>query len=312
MSDDLISKNTLLEKLKDFRMTITGSANAMALTVMDETKKSIMRIIEEQPIAYDVDEVGGLEDCEMKSKQQSCRFCHRFMGKNHDESHCVVDGWENDKVKTVSEEQCEKCERFDSKFIKYPLTIQGIDNGEIDTSGLECECGTLCEISPCSKKYEGKSYIGIYLGDFPIDIITSYHSKTGILENRTMNNPAIFVPKLKKIIYGCQSWWREIESIEDFKGISKEDIENTLKLLHMEQSSTCCNDGWIACEDRLPEKSGYYEVTVQSIINNETIRTTEQRCYHKKEKYFASLINPEFNINEEVIAWRDMPEPYYQ
>ena len=51
MSDDLINKNTLLEKLKDFRMTITGSANAMALTVMDETKKSIMRIIEEQPIA---------------------------------------------------------------------------------------------------------------------------------------------------------------------------------------------------------------------------------------------------------------------
>ena len=42
MRDDLISRSALLEELKDFRMTITGSANAMALVVMDETKKSIM------------------------------------------------------------------------------------------------------------------------------------------------------------------------------------------------------------------------------------------------------------------------------
>lgn len=53
MSDDLISRRELLEGLKDFRMLITGSANAMALTVMDETKKSIMRIIEEQPTIYE-------------------------------------------------------------------------------------------------------------------------------------------------------------------------------------------------------------------------------------------------------------------
>lgn len=170
---------------------------------------------------------------EVKTKQERCRFCHPFMGKNHDESHCVVDGWEDDKVKTVSKEQCEQCERFDSKFIEYPLTIQGIESKEIDTSGLGHDCGSLCEISPCGKEYEGKSYIGIYLGDLPISITTSYSRETGILTNRTMNNPAIFVPELRKIIYGCESWWREIESIEDFNGISKEDIENTwyVKLL---------------------------------------------------------------------------------
>lgn len=57
MSSDLISRKALLEELKDFKMLITGSANAMALTVMDETKKSIMRIIDEAPTAYDVDRV---------------------------------------------------------------------------------------------------------------------------------------------------------------------------------------------------------------------------------------------------------------
>lgn len=168
---------------------------------------------------------------EFKTKQERCRFCHVLISDNY-KAHCLVDGWENDGV-VVTEEQCERCERFDSKFIEYPLTIQGIDNAEIDTTGLGHECGELCEISPCGKEYEGKSYIGIYLGDLPIAIMSSHNPKTGILENRTMNNPAIFVPELKKIIYGCESWWREIKSIEDFKGISKEDIENTwyVKLL---------------------------------------------------------------------------------
>ena len=159
---------------------------------------------------------------EAKTKQERCRFCHPSIS-DMPNWHCVVEGWEDDKVKTVSKEECEQCDKFDSKFIEYPLTIQGIDNKEIDTFGLGHECGELCEIS----------YIGIYLGDLPISITTSYSRETGILTNRTMNNPAIFVPELKKIIYGCESWWREIESIDDFKGISKEDIENTwyVKLL---------------------------------------------------------------------------------
>ena len=76
-------------------------------------------------------------------------------------------------------------------------------------------------------------FLGIYLGDLPIAIHSSFNRKSGVLNNSTMNNSAIFVPELKKIIYGCESWWREIESVEDFKGISKEDIENTwyVKLL---------------------------------------------------------------------------------
>lgn len=71
-----------------------------------------------------------------------------------------------------------------------------------------------------------KTYLGFYLGDLPIGIVSSYDEKTSILSNRTMNNPAIFVPKLRKIVYGMESWWREIKSIEDFKAISEDDIEN--------------------------------------------------------------------------------------
>ncbi len=50
-------KKALLEELKEFKMSITGSKNAMALMVMDETKKTIMRIVDEQPTVYDKEKV---------------------------------------------------------------------------------------------------------------------------------------------------------------------------------------------------------------------------------------------------------------
>lgn len=110
--------------------------------------------------------------------------------------------------------------------IEYPISVNKIENHRITTEGLGHKCGALCVIKPCDKKYHGKSYIGIYIGNLPINIITSFDEEQGILTNRTMDNPAIFVPELKKIIYGCESWWKEIESPDDFKEITIEDIEN--------------------------------------------------------------------------------------
>lgn len=53
----LIDADLLLEELNRFSMRITGSANAMALMVMDETKKSIAKMVDNQPTAYNVDKV---------------------------------------------------------------------------------------------------------------------------------------------------------------------------------------------------------------------------------------------------------------
>lgn len=53
----LIDADRLSEELNNFSMRITGSANALALSVMYETKKSIAKIIDEQPTAYDVEKI---------------------------------------------------------------------------------------------------------------------------------------------------------------------------------------------------------------------------------------------------------------
>lgn len=164
-----------------------------------------------------------------KVKIRRCRYAHpSFLNDyTNPEFHCVADGWKDDKVKVCTEEMCEACEKFDSRYIEYPLTIEGIESETIDTTGIGHECGCLVEIKPCGEEYADKSYLGIYIGDLPIQITSSFDPTTKVLKNSTMNNPAIFVPELRKIVYGCESWWREIKSLEDFKGISEEEIENT-------------------------------------------------------------------------------------
>lgn len=166
-------------------------------------------------------------------KGSKCRYCHPFVGEDDIEFHCVADGWEDENVKNVSRKDCENCSKFRSKYIEYPITVNSVETEDIKPYSLGHECGAICEIRPCGKGYKDKSYLGIYLGELPICISASYDPNTGVLKNRAVNNPAIFVPELKKIIYGCESWWREIQSVEDFAGISNEDIENTwyLKML---------------------------------------------------------------------------------
>lgn len=152
-----------------------------------------------------------------KSKFQRCRYC--FLSSNNDWK-CIVGNEEKEASYTI----CEDCDKFDSLYIEFPLTINELKNEKINVSSSKC--GALCEIQPCAEEYKGKSFIGVYLGSLPYTFSSSFDSESGVLTNYPVTNPAIFVPELKKIIYGCESYWRLIDSIEDFKGITEEDIQN--------------------------------------------------------------------------------------
>ena len=52
-----------------------------------------------------------------KTKQERCKFCQRFMGKRHNESHCVVGGWEDDIVKNVTELNKRQVKKKRKKYI---------------------------------------------------------------------------------------------------------------------------------------------------------------------------------------------------
>lgn len=90
----------------------------------------------------------------------------------------------------------------------------------------------LVEVNPCAAVYENKSFIGLYLGDFPQSVSGTYEEDKFIIKpSRT--NPLIYIPDTNTVVFGSNSFWRKIEKVEDFKGISNEDIESTwyVKLL---------------------------------------------------------------------------------
>lgn len=74
-----------------------------------------------------------------------------------------------------------------------------------------------------------------------------------------------------------------------------ESLSEKLQAKNMEQSAEDCG-GWIACEDRLPERKGWYLVYAKN-----------QRPF---VAYFKGKTFPLNNHYHEIVAWRPLPEPY--
>jgi hypothetical protein len=136
-----------------------------------------------------------------------------------------------------SEECCETCEKFCSRFIEYPITVSKIKTSPfIEDKGLYSDrIGEIVKVKPCAEEYDGKTFVGILLGELPIASHISHNHNTNVLTISPHFNPAIFVPELKKIIYGNESWWGTVSKDDDLSdlSISEEDINNIwyLKLL---------------------------------------------------------------------------------
>ena len=167
---------------------------------------------------YDMDTIG-------KEKQGKCRYSFRYLEDNRVETHSILERTDGGDAKIVSEEDCAACEKYSSKYIEYPILVNGTKTGKLE-SRFGADSGKPCEVRPCGKEYGDKTYLGIYLGELPCWLYTSFHTDTGILETQAANTPAIFVPELKKIIFGAESYWRILDTPGDFAGISEAEIDN--------------------------------------------------------------------------------------
>ncbi len=112
--------------------------------------------------------------------------------------------------------------------IEFPIQVDSVDFEESEPIGSwRKDVGSLVSIRPCAKEYDNKTFLGIYIGDIPLSLGCSYDK-----ENRKLtagfrfHNPAIFVPELKKVIFGMESWWGVIESEEELKEITDKTIAN--------------------------------------------------------------------------------------
>lgn len=114
--------------------------------------------------------------------------------------------------------------------IQYPIEIHGIDWGQgraIESREYDCKVGDLVRVRPVGEEYGNKTYLGVYIGDVARSIRAVYNQETKKLEiDFALHNPAMFVPDLNKIIYGYESWWSRIESQDQLKDITDEEISN--------------------------------------------------------------------------------------
>jgi hypothetical protein len=87
--------------------------------------------------------------------------------------------------------------------------------------------GRFVSVRPCAKEHKGKTFLGIMIGDIARSAIVHYRRDARTLAlSPFMHNPAIFVPALGEIIFGCASWWGVIESEEHLRTITDEDINS--------------------------------------------------------------------------------------
>lgn len=109
-----------------------------------------------------------------------------------------------------------------SKITTYPL----YRNMHKPDGFGRAKCGALVSVRPCGDEYGGKTYLGIMLGDLPTGVMVTHNGETKELDVFPTHNPAMFVPELKQIIWGCGSFWSIIKSEDQLRQISDDDIQN--------------------------------------------------------------------------------------
>lgn len=92
------------------------------------------------------------------------------------------------------------------------------------------------------EEHEGKTFLGVMLGGIAQGCVVSL-SEEGILSvGPGPGNPAIYVPELRRVIYGFESWWAYIQSPDQLREITDETIDGiwyvqALRAMHGEEQT---------------------------------------------------------------------------
>lgn len=112
--------------------------------------------------------------------------------------------------------------------LTYPIEVTGITwkDAPMVRPALFSRGATWVSIRPCEG--DGKrTYLGFLLGDMARGASVRYDRESGVLSvSPGSYNPAIWVPDLGRIVYGCESWWGAIKEPDDLRKITDADIQN--------------------------------------------------------------------------------------
>jgi hypothetical protein len=117
-------------------------------------------------------------------------------------------------------------EIVDVAHVNFPVTVQNL-NRTVQRVTSDAGIGTLVRVRPATDDPNERTHLGIYLGDMIFDVTVAYSAKSSEMFVSDQRNPAIFVPKLRKIVWGIESWWSAIKTPEEVeKQITDDDIAN--------------------------------------------------------------------------------------
>lgn len=153
-------------------------------------------------------------DTKQMSRCARCRNHHYDMGQKQ-KFFCRLGHQNNFSM----QEDKGECQDFKSRYLEFPLTIQGIEVRECLPPMRQV--GKLVRVRPCGDE---NTYLGVYLGELARAPMVYTRSDSKQLFVSLYQNPAIFVPALSCIVWGDESWWSIIETENDLRDISNNDI----------------------------------------------------------------------------------------
>lgn len=151
----------------------------------------------------------------------------------------------DDLVKMSRERMREWSERRKAQWESlFPMTLNRLAYGDTGALVQKKTTGRFVSIRAVeSVDPEGKTRLGVYLGELNSGIHVEYNPETQVLTvYRTGGNPAIFVPDLARVVMGYESWWKYINTPDDLRQITDADIDSVwyvraLKVMSQDSSS---------------------------------------------------------------------------
>lgn len=122
--------------------------------------------------------------------------------------HAKTLGKMGELAEEIDPSQCEHCEHYKGRCIKYPITVNSIKVDELKPKRIEF---TPVRVRPYSDE---KTYFGILLGDFPYNSCVEFFEEKKELRVSYMTNPCILIPELNRIVFCAESWWEKINESE--------------------------------------------------------------------------------------------------
>lgn len=128
--------------------------------------------------------------------------------------------------------------------IVWPIPVRGVHVWVAPPFMDRCRCGDPVRVRIVGE--EG-THLGVYLGDFVCSdggAFMAYHKPTEEIRIPLRTNPAIFVPALRRVVWGAESWWAPVKDPDDLeRAITDADIAGQpyVQMLRAlaEQANTC-------------------------------------------------------------------------